>query len=152
VNNFHPAYFLTRFYTDKPLREIPTDGVILSACATTGEVWSDQRNQQADADLARMLQGISRGSLIRLIGYSPTDDHAEPSWMIDLDCLSACRLGVDFKQDALYVIERDSLFVVRCSEPSCRAYVAPYKDRLDSLDANSMRKRLEGYGPVCLGF
>lgn len=142
---FHPAYFLTRFYVSSEELNFPDRGVILSACATTGETWSADRNRVADRELESCLRDYSFGFLIRLIGYSPVDNHAEASWLIDLDLESGCRIGLRFLQDALYLLDHESLDVVDCSDRFRRAAVGNFYDRLDRLEPEAMRKRLESY-------
>jgi len=145
VKEFHPAYFLTRFYVSSEELEFPQQGVILSACATTGEVWSADRNRVADRELESCLRDYSPGFLVRLIGYSPVDNHAEACWLVDLDLLTGCRIGEQFLQDALYLLEGQALDVVDCSDRFRRAAVGNFYDRLDRLDPESLRERLESY-------
>lgn len=142
---FHPAYFLTRFYVSLEELEFPGQGVILSACATTGEIWPADRSRLADQKLESCLRGYSPGFLIRLIGYSPADNHFEASWLVDLDLLTGCRIGEQFLQDALYFLDHDSLDVVDCSDRFRRANVGTFYDRLDRLEPEAMRQHLESY-------
>ncbi len=49
---------------------------------------------------------------IRVIGYSPEGDHAEPSWLVELSLDEACAIGLRFLQDAIYFVEQGELYVV----------------------------------------
>jgi hypothetical protein len=148
---FLAAYFSTRFWVEEPARSLMEFGVILSGYATTGQVWADQKNRQSDLALESLLRTNLQYSLVRLIGYSPSLDHAEPSWLIDLNCEEGCRIGVQFQQDALYSVEAGEIFVVDCQDPTKRAYVGRFLDRLDWLDPETMRKCLQGDGPFRFG-
>jgi len=128
TQSMHPAYFETRFRCEASLGELPSHFVILSAYATTGEVWSDEQNAAADQRLFRELQASSPTFLKRVIGYSPSTHHAEPSWAVEIPIFEAQRIGNEFAQDALYYIDHGALWVA-----SCRATVAPvYVDRFES--------------------
>ena len=142
---FHPAYYCTRFFVEKPPRTVPQSGVILSAFATTGEVWPPEINRLADARLESELRRLDHHFLIRMIGYCPTDGHAEASWFADLDGSTACQIGMRFHQDALYLIDQGELYVVRCSDPTQRSYVASFAQRLDWIEPEAMCQRLESH-------
>lgn len=150
MNTFYPAYFKTRFYAEKGPNKFPNNGVILSAFATTGQVWSSEKNRQADLDLEGLLRTFPNKYLWRLIGYSPDDQHAEPSWLIDLDCQIACEIGLRFEQDALYRIEEGELLVVRCNDAADRARVGRFDQRIDWLEPQPLRERLERCWPISL--
>ena len=126
----HAAYFEPRFRTERPVADWPERFVILTAHATTGEVWTAERCARADAALERRLAGRT-GWLERVTGYSPVSGHAEPGWGADLDPATGCALGRDFLQDALYLVDHGVLFVCHCDRPAERVRVAPFFDRLD---------------------
>ena len=48
-------------------------------------------------------------------------------------------------------LKAGELFVVDCQDPAKRAYVGRFSDRLDWLDSETMRKCLQGDGPVRFG-
>ena len=148
---FHPAYFSTRFWVEGPERMLLEYGVILSGFATTGQRWPPEQNWQSDRALERALRSRSEGSLVRMIGYSPRLDHAEPSWLSAMGVQEACELGLGYKQDALYMLLAGDLFVVSCMDPDRRAYVGRFADRLDWLDTEAMSKCLQGDGPFRFG-
>lgn len=145
MSDFFPAYFSTRFYVGSDEYVFPERGVILSAYATTGEVWSSERNREADKHLEAFIESEVPGVVVRLIGYSPIDHHAEPCWLVEVDCSKGCEIGVCYKQDAIYAVEAGAIYVVDCQEPDRRAFVGDFFERLDRLEPEAMRKRLESY-------
>src|SRR6266436_10353579 len=69
-----PGYFETRFRTSQPVTDWPSEFVILSAFATTGESWTPHQNQRADYRLASELR-MRGGWFVRIFGYSPSGRH-----------------------------------------------------------------------------
>lgn len=128
---FPAEYFDVRFRI--PMAEVslvwPPQFVILTAWATTGEVWTDERNREADSSLRRWCAAGGL-SYRRITGYSQEISHAEPGWAITMDVSVACRLGCRFRQRALYQVQDDSLWVITCAEPSRRQYVGSFRSRL----------------------
>ena len=53
----------------------------------------------------------------RLTGFSPTTNHAEPGWAVAIGFDDACKIGGDFKQDAIYYVTGDELGVSHCAPP-----------------------------------
>ena len=108
-------YFETHFRCDDPAGDWPAEFVIITAYATTGEDWPEEKNREADkrleADLRR--QGLW---VRRVTGYSPATGHAEPGWATNLPLAEACDVGRDYLQDAIYHITGDVLSVTRCDE------------------------------------
>ena len=144
-NTFHPAYFETRFYIAKPERELCDPAIVLSAFATTGEVWPKEKNRLADESLKSRLDKLPHRAIIRMLGYSPMSGHGEPSWLIDCDLTTGCWIGREFHQDALYLIEKKELYVVSCNAPGDMAHIGRFSERLDWLDPESLRQRLDRY-------
>jgi len=138
----HPAYFETRFLVGLPERPLPDPGVILSAYATTGSTWPRAVNHDADTRLTAHLHRLGLAPLHRLIGYSPTTGHAEPSWLVALDRERGASIGGLFRQDAIYLVENGLLAVVPCTNPGCVHDVAPFAERLDWLPAEAFAARL----------
>lgn len=127
----HPAYFETRFRPESALGRLPNSFAIVSAYATTGQTWTDERNRLADVSLqARLIQ--MEIPFHRIVGYSPRTMHAEPSWLIEVDEMTALAIGLAYFQDAIYVVEADALWVVQCADPTVRSYVGAFRDRLDA--------------------
>jgi len=127
----YPAeYFETRFRVATPVAVWPRAFVILTAWATTGEVWTDAQNTQADAVLEAELRAEGRW-LVRVTGYSPTTGHEEPGWAVDLQLHDALEVGHRYKQDAIYVVRRDVLSVIRCEPGMPMAVVGTFSARVD---------------------
>lgn len=107
----------------------PASFIIVSAFATTGEEWSADRNQAADDALAREL--VNREVwMARVIGYSPSTGHAEPSWAAELNIEEGRRLGQQFHQDAIFLVAGDELIVGSCcGEESVK--LGSFRARLD---------------------
>ncbi|MFN7730440.1 MAG: DUF3293 domain-containing protein [Pirellula sp.] len=128
----HPAYFETRFRLESPVGRLSNSFAIVSAYATTGQIWTDERNRMADESLKAKLIQIERPHH-RIVGYSPRTQHAQPSWLIEVDEPTAVAIGLAYHQDAIYVVEADALWVVRCVEPSVRSYIGSFRERLDGV-------------------
>lgn len=128
----HPAYFDTRFRVEHLPEQWPARFVILSAWATTGQQWTQDKNEVADQKLAQWLAD-GGGWYHRITGYSPLTGHAEPSWAIVLPLDEACDLGQAFQQDALYYIDDDMLYVTHCDQRRSLRYVGSFRQRLDPV-------------------
>jgi hypothetical protein len=125
------AYLETRFRTPRPVTDWPRVFVVISACATTGEVWPPERNEAADRALEASLR-VCGGWLRRIVGYSPDSGHAEPSWAVDVSVEEGRALGRRFLQDAIFHVEADDLSVVHCEGPGAFVVIGSFRDRLDS--------------------
>lgn len=133
-HDVHPAYFEVRFRAPAPVGEWPPEFVILSAHATTGESWPTDVNERADRRLETELRArVGEGGLWRVTGYSPTTGHAEPSWAVTLPFDEACDIGLRFRQDALYLVHGDTLYVSHCEEPREAVPVGSFRARLDDV-------------------
>ena len=125
---FPEAYFEVRFRVAAPFPAWPDRFAIITAHATTGAVWTAERNATADRSLAAQLpQAAWR---CRVTGYSPRSGHAEPGWATALDTAQATALGRRFLQHAIYVVEGDALRVVGCDD-GAEAAVGSFRARLD---------------------
>jgi hypothetical protein len=128
LRSMHPAYFETRFRTPTPVPSWPGAFAIVTAYATTGESWSDAENERADL---RLEEALADGWRERITGYSPTTGHAEPGWAVALPFDDACDLGERFRQDAVYLVEADDLFVSYCDGRRALVRVGSFRERLD---------------------
>ena len=128
AHGFFPAYFQTAFTVLEEPSLWPVRFAIITAWATTGEEWSDKRNQDADNRLEQALK--QRGlAHTRIIGSSPDGNHAEPGWIVEMDLADAMHLGCEYLQDAIYWVEGDLLSVVSCRE-SRSAPVGRFSERV----------------------
>jgi hypothetical protein len=125
----NPIYLETHFHAENEGYEWPASFAIITAYATTGELWTIEANQVADAELQRFL--IGKDCLLgRVTGYSPATGHAEPGWAAQLGWEEACDVGRTFKQDAIYVVLQDVLFVTYCDTRRGLVKVARFNERL----------------------
>lgn len=130
-NEMHPAYFLTRFRF--PTHTIlPESFAIVSGYATTGEVWTDDENHEADEALRSHLEHHGYNPM-RIDGYDPNSDHCEPSWTMEGPLEQARQIGATFRQIAVYWVEHGKLFVTSCKPHSQLYFVANMADRIDTL-------------------
>lgn len=131
----HPEYFKVRFRADDADdAEWPEEFAIITAYATTGEVWTDEENSSADRELREYLSSLS-SFVHRLTGYSLTTGHAEPGWAVSISFEDACDIGIEFKQDAIYFVKSGKLFVSYCDSRRQKRNVG---DFLSHLDMESM--------------
>mgnify|MGYP000002170352 FL=1 len=109
----HPAYFQTCFSSRHGTEDWPERFVIITACATTGESWTDAMNEAENRKLEAVLQG--RGQWMRAVtGHSLETKYLEPGWAVELDWEQGCDLEDQFQQDAIYVVDGDALSVTYC--------------------------------------
>ncbi len=126
----NPIYFETHFLSD--LKDWPVTFAIITAYATTGETWTAEKNEAADRGLGKVL--IANGSLLgRVVGYSPKTGHKEPGWAARIDWNEACDIGLRFKQDAVYFVQNDVLWVTYCDERRELIEVGRFSARLKGL-------------------
>lgn len=123
-------YFETRFRVALPPTAWPRQFAIVTAYATTGERWSDVANADADERLRQQL-GASGLWHHRVTGYSPRTAHAEPGWAVAMAPQTARQLATSYLQHAIYTVEDDQLWVLRC-EDGYRQAVGPFPQRLDT--------------------
>lgn len=129
----HPEYFRVRFKIENAVSEWPENFAIITAFATTGETWGELQNAEADRELTDVLRKCG-GWFHRITGYSPDTGHAEPGWAVSLDFESACEIGLKFKQDAIYYVRNDCLFVTFCDDRREPVPVGLFTERLDPSD------------------
>ena len=113
ADDLHPAYFETYFHHTESWSDMPDEFAIITAFATTGEQWSEAENTAADDALRHNLEQRDVW-LRRLTGYSPTSGHEEPGWAVTVDPETACEIGRQFRQDAIYFVKHGTLYVTRC--------------------------------------
>ncbi len=67
-----------------------------------------------------------------MTGYSPSSGHAESGWAVGLAFDVACEIGTLFKQDAIYFVIEDQLYVSFCDYRRDLTYVDRFSERLDA--------------------
>ena len=124
----NPVYFNTRFRVPQRPPAWPSTFVIVTAYATTGEEWTDAENERASAALRERLAAMSVWHW-RITGYHPETGHAEPGWAVGMLHSAGVRLGVDFRQDAVFAVTGDELQVISCrTGETCQ--LGSFRDRL----------------------
>ena len=123
-------YFQTRFCPSAPVLQLPKTFAIITAGPTTGEVWSEEEIQIQAQRLKRVLKQRDVW-YVELTGYSPTDEHAEPGWAVELNFDEACTLGLCFRQHAIYWVVDDELFVSLCGSARVCVPVGSFREQLD---------------------
>jgi hypothetical protein len=90
------------------------DFAIISARNPEGRQQSDQLNQQAEQGMQQWL--IRNGyENCRIFGCSPTLDYVEPSFLVYmLGKENAVELAILFRQNALFWVSDDRLYLVPC--------------------------------------
>ena len=127
-NELHPEYFKTHFRDSSIKLDSIREFAIITAYATTGEQWPEERNRKANEKLRKELDSL--GNLLgSLTGYSPTN-HEEPGWTALIDFEGACDIGLRYEQDAIYYVRDDILFVSLCNNSRHLVEVGPFSARL----------------------
>ena len=113
MDPINPLYLSTFLDLGPNWSEQPEEFAIISGYATTGEKWSEERNQQADERLQKRL--VEKGAWLRRVtGYAPDTGHNEPCWATAISFDEACDIGEEFLQDAIYYVVGDDLYVSHC--------------------------------------
>ncbi|MSR80031.1 MAG: DUF3293 domain-containing protein [Gemmataceae bacterium] len=132
-----PEYYrTTRFRIDSPT-DFPLEFVILTAHATTGQVWPDERNQNAYQRLEAELRALGHEPQ-RITGYAPDSEpeehdsaHEEPGWAVPIPFTVACDLGEKYLQDALYHVQGDQLSLSYCDVRRGLIPIGPFREKVD---------------------
>ena len=125
-------YHETRFRLPHLVASWPAHFGLITGYATTGEIWPEERNQEANAALEKLL--IASGCwMAPITGYSPTTGHAEPGWAFEMPFEQCCELGEQFLQDAIYYVKNGELFVSPCA--AGQRHLAPVGDFAEKIDA-----------------
>jgi hypothetical protein len=134
MSDLYPEYFETHFRCGNNDFASIREFAIITAYATTGEQWPEERNKDANEKLHQELkiQGCLLGTII---GFSHETDHEESSWVAEMGFDCACDIGLKYKQDAIYYVRDDMLFVSLCDDRRELVKVGPFSARLtiDSL-------------------
>jgi N-formylglutamate amidohydrolase len=131
MHQLHPAYFTIAFRTEAPQEHWPDQFVIITAYATTGETWSDERNTEADQRLHAEL--LLRGCTpLRITGYDPATGHAEPGWAVELPMEEALVVGRAYLQDAIFAVRGDALAVVPCNSLPTQHAIGHFRERVST--------------------
>jgi hypothetical protein len=128
-SGMNPIYFETHFESLEEWDDWPVEFAIITGYATTGESWPIAKNKAADLQLEADLRKQGRW-VRRLTGYSPTSSHQEPGWAVELSLSTACDVGLQYKQDAIYFIIGDKLSVSFCDSRRALVEVGTFRQRV----------------------
>jgi hypothetical protein len=128
--SMHPSYFGVRFRIPQPVKDWPPCFAILSGYATTGEVWTTERNEGADRALGEALKKRG-GWLQRITGFFPDTGHAEPGWAAEMTLEEGCTWGGQYLQDAIYWVDGDFLWVSHCDQRRALVPVGRFRERVE---------------------
>lgn len=127
---YNPACFNVRFRGPWPDRRHPDECAIITAYATTGETWSEERSRAADLELENELP--EPGSWMRrLTGYDPATGHAEPGGAVAMGFEAACDLGLHLQQDAIFWVSGNRVGVAKGGPDRQRRETGPSADRFE---------------------
>lgn len=114
--NMYPEDFETHFDPARYEGPWPRQFATITGYATTVDNWISEANAKSDHELQTSL--MCRGAWHqRVTGFSPRTGHAKPGWAAELSFSEACDLRYQFRQDALYFIRDDQLFVSHSANP-----------------------------------
>ena len=125
MDPINPLYLSTFLDVGTDWSEQPEEFSIISAYATTGEKWSEERNQQADERLQKRL--VEKGAWLRRVtGYAPDTGHNETCWATAISLDEACEIGEELLQDAIYYVEGDRLYVSHCDSRRVKTPISKF--------------------------
>jgi hypothetical protein len=127
----NPIYFKTHFRSQPgdDWSDRPEAFAIITAYPTTGQQWPQAEVDAADNALEQELH--ARAPWVRrLTGYDPDTLHAEPGWAAAIDFAAACEIGNRFRQDAIYFVDKGTLYVSYCDSLRKPERVAGFDERL----------------------
>lgn len=138
----HVDYTQVRFKLPHLPRRWPKCFATITGFATTGEIWSATRNKRADTKLKTFLKKLGV-KIYRITGYSVKNPaHAEDGWLAPLAFDDACDIGLLFKQDAIYYVIDDALFVSYCDQRRKLIPMGTFISRVDQTKKTKPSKRL----------
>lgn len=110
-----PEYLDTLFLVpEPPAKGWPADFAIITA-ANAFSAGSRKGDAQADISLRKDLSRL-KATRIRVTGMSPNWKHREHGWAAwPLSFPQALELSKKYRQNAFFVVEQDTLFVVSCT-------------------------------------
>jgi hypothetical protein len=128
------AYQNTRFRIRDAKQILEDRFAIVTAYNPHGRIAALKFNEEADARLSSRLRDM-KCRCWRITGRSADFSHAEPGFAAELPLSTALVLGREFKQEAIFWVEKDSLSVITCGDD-------------DRIALGSFRKRISRIAPV----
>jgi hypothetical protein len=107
----NPAYRHARFRADLPHGGLPESFTVITACNPEGRTASAAENAQRSEDFRQqlILLGLDH---FPVTGYDATSPHEEAGFGIVCDEATACRLGDELRQEAIFQITRGEVSLV----------------------------------------
>lgn len=129
----HESYFKTHFFAEPSIVAWPKQFVIVTAYATTGQVWELAENEKSNE---KLLQEICRLRVWshRVTGFDPATRHAEPGYAIEMSLEKGKELGRQFLQDAIYIVDADTLFCCQCNSDATPIEIGFFRERLSESE------------------
>ena len=126
---FPSFYFETQFAVGRENIKWPLEFAVITAYAPTGQRWSDEANTAAND---RLLADICELGIWHepVAGFSPTTDHKEPGWAVELPIDTSRALGLKYLQHAIYFVRGDQLSVHICDNCHAESIVGTFRDRI----------------------
>ena len=110
----NPEFLNAYFRVPKWPLVVPEEFVIVTAFNPEGSVKDDSTNRALDAKLEDYLRCRALTPW-RVIGGSHDLKHAEPGYAFGTDLENGIKIGVQFKQLAVFWVQRGLLYLVDCS-------------------------------------
>jgi hypothetical protein len=123
------AYEQARFKLDYPAADLPFEFGIVTACNPNGTTLDALVNEGLDRGLGLSLLG-QRIPHFRVTGGSEDMSHSEPGYGCVADHEKIVELGRQWKQDAIFRVRGDSLFLVYCDRPQDEKPLGSFRERV----------------------
>ncbi|WP_394131576.1 DUF3293 domain-containing protein [Shewanella maritima] len=92
---------------------------IITAHNPQGDKLTSCQNRLLDKQLLRTIMQLKR-PYRALVGAAPDLSHMEKSWAVFIEKEQALDLGRQFKQHAIYYVDRGKLFLIGCAQPDAQ--------------------------------
>ena len=107
-----PEYSKAQFATEQV--DFPHSFAIVTACNPEGEDHPTAENESFNAMLKEEISNRfdAKTPLFKITGHSECGSHEEPGWGIECSLDEAIELGALFKQEAIFWISEERLYLV----------------------------------------
>ena len=126
----NPAYLKARFRADLAPEGITQSFCIVTAYCPFDEQVTDEENKTFNQALKTELENADPVHF-PVTGYAPDSDHTEPGYGIICDRAIAIRLGQQFRQNAIFSVYDDTVYLINCRPPHKDIPCGKWSDLLD---------------------
>ena len=126
----NPAYSQARFRADLAPQGITQSFCIVTAYCPFDEQVTDEENKTFNQTLKTELENAGLVH-VPVTGYSPDSDHAEPGYGIICDRSIAIKLGQQFRQNAIFSVYENTVYLINCIPPHKDIPCGKWSDLLD---------------------